>query len=329
MRGAELSHDFYVDAVRPVLDVVLVNMGHAAALVGRGSEVLGFDDLMSRDHDWRARVNIFLPAGTGPGDIQKIGLEVSRRVPPSFHGVSTECTVDTFAHYVASQLNIDVTTPIHAADWITLQPHRLRALAASVVHHDDIGVSDGLLALSYYPKDVWLYLLAAAWWRLHPEFNLVGRTGYVGDDLGSAVLAAALVKQLMGLCFLVERTYPPYSKWLGSAFQQLTSSSRMYPHLQLCLRARSWKTRERALLRAYEVAARIQNELRLTDPVPTHIVRLWDRPFRVLWGDFPAALTAQISDPEVLRIQKISPSGLEMLTEAVPAGRDRIKRVLT
>jgi hypothetical protein len=45
--GLELSEGFYREAVAPLLPA---DLPHSAALLGSGSEVLGFDDEMSRDH---------------------------------------------------------------------------------------------------------------------------------------------------------------------------------------------------------------------------------------------------------------------------------------
>ncbi|HWD74857.1 MAG TPA: DUF4037 domain-containing protein, partial [Solirubrobacteraceae bacterium] len=45
-----------------------------------------------------------------------------------------------------------------------------------------------------------------------------GRCAEAGDELGSAVVTARLARDLMRLCLLMRRRYPPYSKWLGTAF---------------------------------------------------------------------------------------------------------------
>ena len=50
--GLELSARFYREAVRPLLDARFPGLRHAAARLGRGSDVLGFDTEMSMDHDW-------------------------------------------------------------------------------------------------------------------------------------------------------------------------------------------------------------------------------------------------------------------------------------
>lgn len=74
---------------------------------------------------------------------------------------------------------------------------------------------------AWYPRDTWLYLIASCWTRIGEAGTLTGRAGSVGDHLGSAVIAWRLVRDVMRLAFLMERSYPPYARWLGSAFAQL------------------------------------------------------------------------------------------------------------
>src|SRR5215207_5372024 len=58
--GLELSRRFYWEAVRPVLDAHFPGLPHAAARIGTGSDVLGFDTEMSTDHGWGPTVHLFL-----------------------------------------------------------------------------------------------------------------------------------------------------------------------------------------------------------------------------------------------------------------------------
>ena len=61
--GLDLARQFYEDAVRPLVG----ELPHSAALIGPGSEVLGFDTARSTDHDWGPRLLLFLrPAGSRP-----------------------------------------------------------------------------------------------------------------------------------------------------------------------------------------------------------------------------------------------------------------------
>ena len=107
----------------------------------------------------------------------------------------------------------------------------------------------------------------AGWWRVHPEANLVGRVGSVGDELGSALIGSRLVSDLMRLCFLMERQYAPYSKWFGTAFSRLECGPELSPILRKVLQVETWQQREVALMAAYEKLAAMHNGLRLTGPV--------------------------------------------------------------
>ncbi|WP_238175744.1 hypothetical protein [Kribbella pratensis] len=53
----------------------------------------------------------------------------------------------------------------------------------------------------------------------------------------------------------------------------------------------------------------LHNQLAITTPVELGVVRMCDRPFKVVWGDFIDALTADIQDPEVRRLLERWPVG--------------------
>ena len=87
--GLRLSRMFYEQAVRPILERHAPGLRHSAALIGPGSEVLGFDTPLSMDHSWGPRVQLFLNAD----DLNcwRIHLEqaLSADLPRCFGGYST------------------------------------------------------------------------------------------------------------------------------------------------------------------------------------------------------------------------------------------------
>jgi len=107
----------------------------------------------------------------------------------------------------------------------------------------------------------------------------------------------------MSLCFLMEKQYAPYPKWFGSAFNQLACAEELSPILWDAQRAETWKKREKALCRAYEILVKRHNSLNLTEPIPAQVSNFHGRPFMVIHGDVVAhSIARQITDPEVKRI---------------------------
>ena len=159
-------------------------------------------------------------------------------------------------------------------------------------------------ALGWYPDDVWRYVLACQWARIGQEEAFPGRCAEAGDDLGSAIVAARLGRDLVRLTLLMQRRYPPYSKWLGSAFARLPAVDDVFlAGLMGAVTARSWPERERNLCAAYEAVARLHNDLGLTAPLDTSVRPYFDRPYSVVdAGRFAAALRDSITDDEIRRL---------------------------
>ncbi len=325
--GLELSRLFYVEAVKPILDAEFPALRYDAALVGYGSEVLGFDTPMSRDHSWGPRLRLFLSAADLPRYGEAVNQALRRGLPHQFRGYPTSfvpipgetsralddrsvgevdhfVTISTVADVMRGYLNFDAAAEITPADWLTFPQHKLRTLTEGAVYHSGLGELDALRdRLRYYPRDVWLYLMAAGWMRISQEEPFVGRAGDVGDDLGSRVIAARLIRDLMMLGFLTEKVYAPYPKWFGTGFSKLACAPTLTPLFQRALAAATWREREQPMSEAYHVVAELHNALGITEPLPTEVSSFHDRPYQVIHGEiFSNALVAQIADPQVKRI---------------------------
>ncbi len=325
--GLELSRRFYAELVRPVLDGHFPGLPHAAALIGYGSEVLGFDTEMSMDHAWCPRVLIFLreeeafltePIKTILGrelpreflgfPLDTVAVEgepgVFQMKPKDNGPVEHKVIPTTLRSFVLDNLNWDMAQPLVPADWLSISSQVLGTITAGAVHFDNVGELTALRArLAWYPRDVWLYLLAAGWARIGQEEHLMPRAGFVGDELGSALIGSRLVRDVMSLCFLMEKKYAPYPKWFGSAFQELACAPALTPSLRRAQGAESWQEREAALSEAYELLSKRHNALGLTDALPEQVSSFHGRPFKVIQaGLFSDAILEKINDPEVKRI---------------------------
>lgn len=331
--GLDLSERFFREAIKPVLDKHFASIAYSAALIGDGSEVLGFDTPMSSDHDWGPRAQIFL-TGADQRLAEDVTAVLSRSLPREFLGYPTSFTapdtsdngtqlldrtaggadgepikinhrveVLTPAMFFMEHLGFDIEREIEAADWLTFPEQKLATATAGRVFYDHAGLNAVRARFGYYPHDVWLYLLAAGWKRIEQEEHLMGRAGYVGDEIGSALIAARLVRDLMRLCFLMEKRYAPYAKWFGTAFSQLDAAAALQPHLRRTLAAATWLERQEHLCVAYEIVAARHNALGITQHLPTGTREFFDRPFKVIsMGVFSKALKAQIKDAAVQAI---------------------------
>jgi Domain of unknown function (DUF4037) len=326
IKGRELSRIFYDEAVRPLLDQYFPHLAYTAGCFGYGSDVLGFDTEMSRDHDWGPTVHLILRERdlNKADDIREV---MATRLPLEIRGYSThfgQHTSDgtqvmnastdgrinhrvhvlTLRQYMAQHLHWNIDHDLDAADWLSFPAQVLRCIQDGWIHHDSAREWTAIRAkLAWYPHDVWLYLLAASWKRISQEDHLMGRAGYVGDELGSHLIASRLVRDLMFLCFLQEKQYAPYPKWFGTAFQQLNCAADLTPILRRVQLGASWQMREAALCEAGEFVAHKHNALNITTPIPTTAAQFHDRPFRVLHSmGADTALLSAITDPQVRRL---------------------------
>jgi Domain of unknown function (DUF4037) len=310
--GLELCRRFYDEVVRGFLE----DVPHTAARVGRGSEVMGFDTERSVDHDWGPRLQIFLRADDGRGP--EISEALRAGLPTSFLGYPTNFSgadaqgvrimaatdgpvehridITSLDVWFAEILGFDPRDTVRTNDWLATPTQVLAEVAGGAVFHDGLGELRPVRErLAWYPDDIWRYVLACQWKRLSQEEGFVGRCGEAGDEIGSAVVAARQIRDLMRLSLLMHRRYPPYSKWLGSAFARLPLADKVTPMLTNALAATTWHEREDHLAAAYTVIAKAHNDLGLTDPLdpstrPYHI-----RPYRVLHAErFTDALLATV-----------------------------------
>jgi hypothetical protein len=336
IQGIELSRRFYGEVVSPWLAREFPSLRHAAALVGYGSELLGFDDAMSRDHDFGPRLQLYL----AEADFAMLGRTLADRfadvAPESFLGVRSKigrpvrledgaCSDErhgleiwTLRKALDHWLAVDLDFPSDAIGWLGLAEQRLLGLTAGAVFRDDSGaLSELRRQLAYVPDDVWLYKLACQWRRIAEEQAFVGRTGFVGDELGSRVIAARLVRDVMRLAFLIERTYAPYPKWLGAAFSRLPCANQLSPILDRVLAAPDWRLREGALADAYLIGADLHRARGLPGRFQPRIGPYFERPFRVINADeISAAIRAEIRDPALRALPMIG--SLDQVTDSTP-----------
>ena len=342
MQGIELSRGFYTDIVRPWLSEAAPELRYSAALIGYGSELIGFDDELSKDHNWGPRVHIVLDRDCFGNYAQRLVDEFSKVVPagylgepigwrsrplPPANGVEAAGALEhglefhTLEALLEGHFAVRSVENLNAFQWLGFAEQKLLAFTLGAVFHDDDSrLSRARDRLLYFPDDVWLYKIACQWRRIAEEQAFVGRAGQVGDDLGSRVIAARLVRDVMRMGFLLERRYAPYSKWFGSGFARLPIAEPLSPHLKRALLSNEWTERGEALASAYLELAHRQNAIGVAEFEPI-VGPYHDRPFTTINADdaIEAAHSA-IADASIKRLPIVG--SLDQVSDLTPLLED-------
>lgn len=305
--GVALSRDYYEAIVRPVIEARWPGLRHAAGRLGSGSEVLGFDDAVSRDHDFGLRVNLLVPADAAG----QIDAHLDAVLPDRFGGYPTRFAttwdpqvrhrvqVEDVSTFVASRTGITASNALSVADWLSLTGQAVLEVTAGPLFVDTAGeLTAARERLAWYPDDLWTYVVATDWARLAQELPFVGRTAERGDDLGSRVIASRLVDIAMHLAHLLERRWPPYAKWAGTSLSRLPLAGTALEPLYRALDARDWRTREGGLVDALRTLHQLQGQIGLP-AVDDPIEFFWDRRYRSVRDDVVTRLEASITDQAV------------------------------
>lgn len=300
VKGMQLCRDFYGECVAPLMEKYFPEVPYSAARLGGGSDVLGFDDHRSPDHDWGPQTDLFLSSE----DLGAVGEAayalLAEKLPLTFKGFSTHFVDDygmgeidkhpiihrvrthSVDSFFTDYIGFNPADGVSEIDWLRTPEQKLRTIQTGGVFHDGLSVLEEIRStLKWYPDDIWYYLLACQWRRIDQEEPFVGRCGDVGDDLGSKIVAARQVKEIMHVCFYMEREFAPYSKWFGSAFSKLPCAQTLQPLLGRVFLQEHWKDREKILSEVYLILAEMHNDLSITEYLEPKIVPFWGRPFAV------------------------------------------------
>ncbi len=321
--GLKLSQFFFEEAIQPLLTAHFPQLPYSAARLEWGSDVIGFDTAMSMDHGWGPKMTLFLTEEDYLASRECLWDFFANHLPFTIHGFPTHfgeplsdggrmslkedypihhmITITTPQKFFMNYLGVDITQSLFPKIWLSLPQQHLCTLRAGQIYFDGLGTLVEVRGrFEWYPHDLWLYLLASQWQRIDQEAPFMGRTSSLGDEIGSRLIAARLVRDSMRLAFLLERVYAPYSKWLGTAFNQLNTANEMTPLLQSILDSQDWKGRETLLIQVFTLLGEAQNALSITPFIHPESDYFHQRPFLVPpASQFVNALRSQIKDPMV------------------------------
>ncbi len=245
MKGLDEARRFYLDFGRDMLHTRFPDCEDriAVGLCGRGSECFGFDDAVSRDHDFEQGFCLWL---TDADDIL-IGRELAeayralphRRAAAQSRLGETNRGVRRIGFFYRRCLGSD-EPPKDWRQWLYVPSWALAEATNGEVFRDDLGAFSAVreTLLHGMPEDVRKKKLAARLIAMAQS----GQYNYArclrhGEE-GAAMLALAeFVRESCGAIYLLNRAHMPYYKWALRGMERLPLLSDMREPLVFLLTA--------------------------------------------------------------------------------------------
>ncbi|WP_294623920.1 DUF4037 domain-containing protein [uncultured Bilophila sp.] len=225
MKGLDLSRAFWEQCARPLFRRELPAFLDRAAigLVGEGSECFGYDDEISRDHDWGPAFCLWLPQGEWETWTDKVEPLLAR-LPDSYEGFPVRMAPERRMGRVGP-LSIEgfyakftglPHPPRDWKQWRAVPEHFLAVCTNGAVFSDVPGTFTAFrdALLTYYPEDVRLKKMAARCMGMAQagQYNLL-RSLRRGETATCMLAAARFSEQAISMIFLLTRRYMPFYKW--------------------------------------------------------------------------------------------------------------------
>lgn len=233
MQGLDISRDFYRQYGKPMLEELFPDVTNriAVGLVGEGSECFGFDDEISRDHDFDAGFCLWITEE----DERKFGFRLERaysKLPKEFMGLQRSMLspvggnrhgVITIENFYTRFLGAP-NAPDSVERWLYTPTSSLAAATNGEVFRDDLGLFSSVRnqLLSGYPEDIRRKKLAA-------HTILMAQAGQYNyprciarKERGAAQLAIfEYVKHGISVIYLLNNHYEPFYKWAYRGLKEL------------------------------------------------------------------------------------------------------------
>ena len=233
MKGLELSETYFKEIGLPMLREKFADyIDHiAVGLVGDGSECFGFDDSLSRDHDWGPGFCLWLTRE----DNQIVGSKLKSAVaglPQSFAGFGPRQTsqwgderigVFEISQFYRKFIGFD-HLPSDLNEWMIIPENNLAACTNGKVFFDPLKefVRWRKTLLDFYPEDFRLKKIASRCMTIGQagQYNFP-RCVRRGEYFAAQYAETKFCADFMSLIFLINRKYAPFYKWMHRAVKSL------------------------------------------------------------------------------------------------------------
>ena len=218
----------------------------AAALTGSGSECYGFDDEVSRDHDFEPGFCLFIP-GEEIVD-RRTAFQLERayaKLPAEFEGFRRQKMnpvggqrhgVFRIDEYFTDKIGCPAEE-LTAERWLRLPDYALAEAVNGEVFRDEAGLlTDCRKILREMPEDVRRKRLAGHLLLMAQSGQYNYRRCLKHGETGAAQLAVReFARNTLSAAFLLNRTYMPYYKWSFRALKTLPGGEELGRSLEWLL----------------------------------------------------------------------------------------------
>lgn len=250
MKGLQLSEKFYFEIVKPLIEINFPNLINrfAGGLIGYGSDILEYDDELSRDHEWGPRCHIWLLDEDYIKYAQDIQNVLQEQIPLEYNGfytmfrysdtymalVTSDKREESFPHIaittVKRHMHIQFGIEKHDneymltdTEWLCIPEQKLIELTKGKVFDDKIGdITQVREKFKYYPEHIRRYKMAYCWEQID-DMNLISLDYKRGNLIGANVILNRIIENIVRLTYLYNsQYYAGYLKWFGYKFSELS-----------------------------------------------------------------------------------------------------------
>lgn len=233
MKGMELSRLYYEEVCKPVIEKEAGELTErtAVGLVGEGSECYGYDDEISRDHDFGPSCCFWLTKE----DYRIYGgklREILDSLPKSFMsfpalkmsewGGGRRGVLNTESFY--RKFTGKENGPETLDEWRMIPETNLSIVTNGSVFSDPLGEFTKIRnrLLEYYPEDIRLDKIASRCMKIAQsgQYNL-GRCLKRGEFVAARIAEAEFINESIYMIYLLNKKYMPFYKWMHKDMQFL------------------------------------------------------------------------------------------------------------
>ncbi|MCL4580664.1 hypothetical protein YWH7199_04040 [Fusobacterium nucleatum YWH7199] len=233
IKGLELSKRYFYNIVLPEFEKTLFDILPLCAfgLVGEGSECYGYDDELSKDHDFGPSVCIWLRKDDYLKYKDRIN-EVLKNLPKTYLGFQ-ELKESEWGYNRRGLLNIEdfyfkfigsVNPPQTINDWQKIPETALATVTNGEVFLDNLGEFTKIREqlLNYYPEPIRQNKIATRLMNIsqHGQYNYI-RCLRRNDLVAANQCLYLFVDEAIHLVFLLNRRYKIFYKWANKALLDL------------------------------------------------------------------------------------------------------------